>query len=230
MTTTTPNPDNTPDFAPEIDARERLVSRIVDGRAEAEDWSNLRVLASADPEVWRDLADTQAQHGQLSAAVEDEIAVAMHAELPDEAHADHAGLSRRLEFVRSWGGWAAAAAIVLVWWTGIRVNGPVESMGTGEQAAGLQPRFVRTAEPANADDALQQYIDLGRKEGSVIAAMPEEVVLETRPLGNGSAEVLYLRQILERRVVDRFYSLATDELGRAVPVEDADAAGGARPF
>ncbi len=228
MTTTTPNPENTPEFAPEIDARERLVSRIVDGRAEADDWADLRVLASADPDVWRDLADTQAQHTHLTQAVEDEIQAALRTDLPSDTAHHHAGLTSRLDLVRSWGGWAAAAAIVLVWWTGIRVQGPAES--PGDQTAGLQPRFVRAAEPNSAGDALQQYIDLGRREGSVIAAMPEEIVLETRPLGNGSAEVLYLRQILERRVVNRFYSLATDELGRVVPVEDADAAGGARPF
>lgn len=230
MTTSTPNPESTPRFTPEIDARERLVSRIVDGRAGADDWANLRVLASAEPEVWRDLADTQAQHTNLSQAVEDELQAALRTDLPTDSAHHQASLTSRLDLVRNWGGWAAAAAIVLVWWTGIRVEGPGDIPGTGEQTAGLQPRFVRAAEPSTAGEALQHYIDLGRREGSVIAAMPKEIVLETRALGDGSAEVLYLRQILERRVVDRFYSLATDELGRMVPVEDADAAGGARPF
>ena len=215
-------------------ARELLVSRIVDGAATPEDWATLRVLASGEPEVWAELAQTQAQNAQLQAAVGAAIGVADAVDLPDmddlagdelggvEPH----GVSHRIETIRSWGGWAAAAVVAVVWFTGIRVNdgGTVDAMPPSGNTAGLVdgPRLLPTA-ASNADEALDRYIELGRAEGSVIAAMPEEVVLETRSLGDGSAEVLYLRQILERRVVDQFYTLATDELGRAVAVADPEA-------
>lgn len=227
---------NTPDEH-QADARSRLVSRIVDGAATPEDWTTLRTLASGEPDVWAELADTQSQNEHLMAVVGEAVSIAEATELPEEEFDTHPGhgIGRRMEVVRSWGGWAAAAAILLVWTTGIPVGGlgdgsPMSNPTNPTNTAGLNgPRFVPTS-IRSADDALQQYIDLGREEGSVIAAMPEEIVLETRALGDGTAEVLYLRQILERRVVDRFYRMGTDEMGRPVPVEDPDGAEVASPF
>jgi len=231
--------DQTGDSVGGAAPRDVLVSRIVDGAATPEDWASLRTLASTDPTVWADLSETQGAHERLSAAVGEAIAIADSVELPAAAP-DHEGVGRRLELVRSWGGWAAAAMLAVVWWTGVPVQtGAGGGGGVGGATGASRPMTAGTGGPTlidpgpsstTADDALRRYIDLGRAEGSVIAAMPEEVVLETRSLGNGSAEVLYLRQILERRVVDEFYRLGTDDLGRPVPVRDVDAGAASSPF
>ncbi|MEM7755093.1 MAG: hypothetical protein AAF297_05595 [Planctomycetota bacterium] len=222
------------------DERAVMVSRIVDGAATPEDWATLRTIAGTQPEVWAELSETQSQNELLTAAVGEAVSVAHMVELPTaREHAEHDhGLGRRIGLVRSWGGWAAAAAIALLMWNGVPVNGPgtgvidgssprVQPMAAGLTGPGLNLQSTSLSTP---DEALQQYIDLGRQEGSVIAAMPEKVVLETRELGDGTAEVLYLRQILERRIVDQFYTLGTDEFGRAVTVEDPSAGRVVSPY
>jgi hypothetical protein len=212
----------------QAEARDVLVTRIVDGRAMPEDWQALRTLAGQEPTVWADLAETQAQHERLTVAVESAIDAAYGIDLPEaDDQPTHAGVGRRMALVQAWGGWAAAAAIVLVWVTGVRVNEP-----SPVQTGGFSgPPVVRNAGPGTAAEALDRYVSLGRDEGTVISALPDEVVLETRALGDGTAEVLYLRQILERRIVDRFYSVPSDEFGRpAALVEDTDAPVSARPF
>ena len=58
----------------------------------------------------------------------------------------------------------------------------------------------------------------GRKAGRVIAEMPEQVVVETRPMPDGSIEVMYLRQVIERRVIDQAYRQVRDDAGNTIAV------------
>ncbi len=206
---TDPRTDPDPDAALEgaADARDRLISRIIDARAEEGDWRSFRSLAERDPGVWRDLAGAQRQHELLCEGVRAAAAAADGVGLP---LADPRPLERRLDGVARWGGWAAAAALVLVWATGLRPGAAEPRV----QAAGIGP-LLHDATP---DQALDRYIDAGRSAGLVVGEVPERVVVETRPRPDGSVEVVYLRQIVERRVTDRVYREVTDDTGRRVPV------------
>ena len=189
-------------------ARDVLIGRVVDGEASPEDWRALADLASRDQRVWSELALTQRQHDALTRAVELATAPAEAVEAPD--YAEHRGTpAGRLRLVSAWGGWAAAAALVLVWTTGLRVtSGP----GGGAQTAGL------VSSGASTEDAFDRYLDAGRQRGTVVRELPDRVVYQTQALESGGVEVLYLRQVLERRVVDGVYRRSADEFGRAVEV------------
>ncbi|MEZ6242499.1 MAG: hypothetical protein R3B57_05590 [Phycisphaerales bacterium] len=193
--------------------REILIGRVIDGEASPEDWDALRALASSDPTLWNDLRWTQRQHELLATAVGGATACADHVDL-DRALADPSPMVRRIELVGRYGGWLAAAAVALFWSLGIN---PLAS--GGGQSAGLGPIGVAT--PQGPDQALQNYLDAGRQAGRVIDEVPDRVVVQARPLDGGQrVEVLYLRQILEREVVDQVYGTTQDETGaqHTVPV------------
>jgi hypothetical protein len=204
-----------------IDRRDELIGRVIDGEASERDWSSLRTLAQADPSVWTDLTATQRQHELLSDAVDEVGMLAEGVELPEgELMTPAERFERRMNGVRAWGGWAAAAAILLVWFTGLpapmRNASPVRPANpTGTSSAGLVPRGLL---PATPDEALAQYLDTGREAGRVIGVMPDKRVLESRPLADGSGvEVLFVRQILEREFVpaDQVFKVGRDEFGAA---------------
>ena len=68
----------------------------------------------------------------------------------------------------------------------------------------------------SASDLLAAYLDKGRQEQSVIAEVPERILIETRPNETGRGfELLYVRQIIERTVVPDLYQFhSQDEMGR----------------
>jgi hypothetical protein len=192
--------------------RDAMISRIVDGCAGGEDWDTFRALATEDPEIWSDLAVAQHQFETLSEIVHGSSAIADSVELPGGAirHDHH---QHRFDLVSRWGGWAAAAAILLVWVTGM--NTQKSQMNLPSQTAGL----LTTATP---DQAMEQYVTAGQQAGSVVGEMPNPVVVETRPMPDGTFEVLYLRQILERKILSEIYRDVSDEHGNtiAVPVKN----------
>ena len=49
---------------------ELLISRVVDGVAQEHDWAEFRRLADQDPSLWRELAETQHNHTELTALVQ----------------------------------------------------------------------------------------------------------------------------------------------------------------
>ncbi len=202
--------------------REILIGRVIDGQALPDDWDALRALAEQDPAVWDDLNETQRQQELLCAGVSRVTAVADEIEI-DDALVDPEPMVRRLRLVGSWGGWAAAASLALLWSLGIN---PLQS-GTGGQAAGP---FATLQPDLTPDDALNQYLDTGREAGRVIREVPDRVVVRAEPLNGGrQVEVLYLRQILERQIVSQVYRESVDELGNelAVPVRlEPDTSGG----
>lgn len=191
-------------------APEALLERLADGEATTADWASFRAAAGIEPSLWQDLAEAQRTHAELCAQVQEVVALADRVEAPFEQHATES-LSRRIRVVASWGGWAAAAAVLLVWKIGL-----VPGIGPGNQA-GLGP-----SSPVTPEEAFKSYIDQGQKSGLVVGEMPARVMIETRPASTGQGyEVIYLRQIMERRVVPGLYKIITDESGkpRAVPAE-----------
>jgi hypothetical protein len=191
-------------------ARDLLISRVIDGRASTSDWDRFRALAANEPGVWTELAHTQEQHEMVRDEVNALVRLADRVELPGGI-IDEEGTRRRLSFVSKWGGWAIAAALLVVWSLGM----PNVSTPGGTQIAGIPGIGLNEAEP---EQAFERYLESGQKSGQVIAEMPEQVVVETKPLPDGTIEVIYLRQVIERRVIDHAYRMLQDETGNAVPV------------
>lgn len=196
------------------DRRDGLISRVIDGEASGQDWSALRAMASADPGVWTELAQTQRQHEALSGVLDEIGAIAEGVEIPEgDLMTPTERFERRIAGVRAWGGWAAAAAILLVWFTGLPTPIALDDGRNGGRAS-LGPRAVQG--PQSPESAWQHYLDTGRDAGRVLGEVPGRTVLETRPVAGGM-EVVYLRQIVERELVEpsRLYRLGRDEFGRS---------------
>ena len=198
------------------DERDVLISRVIDGVATSDDWTIFRSIAAHDPSIWTELADTQQIHESVCAHVESTISFADRVELPGGIMNDQP-LHARMEIISRWGGWAAAAAILLVWFFGGPLS-PDQSGDTPATAGILNINTRPLLDEAQPDQAFDQYLSSGRSSGQVVGEMPEHIVIETRPMPDGTIEVLYLRQIIERRVIDHAYREMRDETGNVFPV------------
>jgi hypothetical protein len=211
-----------------------LISRVVDQRAGAAEWDRLETLAASDPFVWRELARAQRHQQGLVRAVGQAVDQAERVTLPedqagssarDEAvgqgrawgHAwgrasRSAASSRGLKLTGQWGGWAAAAALVIAALLGKLA--PPNTGGSTMQAAGIGPGAL-----LSATDALNSYIERGKEDGVVIGQLPQKVLVDSQPAPDGSGyDVVYVRQILERARVNDLYRFSSDELGNPTPV------------
>lgn len=202
--------------------RDTLLTRIIDAEATPGDWAAFRALAAREPAVWSELAEMQREHDDLAGALAAAIAVADRVEIP--VHEHHAVRpSVRLRGVSSWGGWLAAAGLLLAF----TIGAP-----RAPQAAG--PAQSASLLPTTPEEALQRYLDLGREAGVVVGQAPELIVLDSVPVEGGEGfEVTYLRQVIEKRRVRDLYRVAQDELGNPVrvPVPPDEAMGlGVRSF
>ncbi|RMH24818.1 MAG: hypothetical protein D6692_12240 [Planctomycetota bacterium] len=193
------------------DGRDMLISRVIDAEATGDDWRAFRAAAETDPSIWRDLAEAQEQHESLCEAFRASARVADAVELP-ELIGDTRPFQHRLDMVGRWGGWAVAAALLLVWATGFQGAVP----GAGVQSAGLLPGTALAE--ATPDQALDRYLSAGRDAGLVVGEVPDRLVIEAVPLDDGTIEVMYLRQFIERRVTDRVFREARTDAGTTVPV------------
>lgn len=208
-----------------------LISRVVDQRAGAADWDRLETLAAADPSIWRELARSQRHQQGLCRAVAQATAQAGGVDLPQASGAGggtadpfgvgapgearderHAWSSRGLRMTGQWGGWAAAAALVIAALLGKLA--PPTTGGSTMQAAGIGPGAL-----LSATDALNTYIERGREDGVVLGQLPQKVLVDSQPAPDGSGyDVVYVRQILERARVNDLYRFSSDELGNPTPV------------
>lgn len=224
-------------------ADEGRLERLLTGEAAGRDWLALRDEVEADAGVWGDLAAMADDKAALEHTLAGVGLSADRVALPQDAHEDEPGMaaddrtgetaSRRGRRTalwgdwRAWGGWAAAAAVVLSWslsspWATHQRPDPGAGPGSGQVAQREAPEGVQAASGGvmvrNAAEALRAYMDKGREDGWVVEELPEHVLIEAHRRPDGEVEVLYLRQILERAVVDEAYRLAEDEAGRLVPV------------
>ncbi|MFG0325788.1 MAG: hypothetical protein ACF8SC_00770 [Phycisphaerales bacterium JB037] len=194
--------------------RDLLISRVIDGEASPEDWSAFRVLAARDASLWSELAAAQQDHADLRQGVEDAVRCADLVDAPFDRHAETI-FHERLRVVASWGGWALAATLLLAF--GIGVLQPSQPLPAGN-TAGLVSLPEGATPVSTPEEAMDAYLDKGRRSGRVLHNEPGLVLVESRPLPDGSGvEVVYLRQILERAIVNDIYRLSTDEFGRRVP-------------
>lgn len=211
------NHDNLLDERFEPTREDVLIGRVVDGEASTADWEALDALAATDPGIWERLGRAQRIHARLERDVEDSIAIAELIDLPRE-HIAAASLSFRF---RQYAGWAAAAALGVALLGSLGLNLVTRPTGPGMNA-GFTPV---SAQPLSPDEALDQYVRTGLASGRVLGEMPAMLV-ETRPAPQGAGqEVLYVRQILERKFVTdvTVVSVETDEHGvqRFVPLRPA---------
>lgn len=195
--------------------RDLLISRVIDGSATPEDWSSFRVLASKDAQVWTDLSDAQREHEALSEVMHMASSIADGVDLPGGSGSPLVFESRVTTTAR-WGGWAIAAVLLLGWFTGTismnTQNGNPKGAG-GQLSAGMIPLGQ-----ADSGQAFDQYMQAGQNSGLVVGEMPNQIVVETRPLADGTIEVIYLRQVIERKVLEKAYREAVDEFGSPVVV------------
>lgn len=214
--------------------RERLITRLVDGVSTGEDWTMLGELARIDKTIFADLATTRAMNAELCDQVHAAVAVHSRVDLrgsDDRGHAYGIGGERASsrggtiagdpDALRAAGklppawklGWAVAAALALVaGWQWVGLNHRISTSGNEAiNTAGILP-------VGNPEQALDAYYKLGKKTGLVVMELPQRYVLESRPTADGKHEVLYLRQVLERAVVDDLYRFGSDDQGRPVLV------------
>ena len=204
------------------DERERLIGRVIDGEARPEDWAKLQAIAGQDASIWQDLEVSADQRRLLESIVDSAGNTADQLDLEDLP--GHAEQFATIEAVgadygsggsnaRAMLGWAAAAAVALAWGFGVELNGSTMGSAAGlngvtQQAAGINP--------ATPDEAFQNYLELGREQGLVLEELNRPVI-QTRPLADGSGvEVVFVRQIVERRRVQDTFEVYRDEFGRPV--------------
>ena len=199
--------------------RDILISRVIDGEASPEDWSALKALAERDPSVWRDLAGLQQDHAELVGAMAE---VASIADGIDAPVALSGGIAERGRLLRTYGGWAAAALLALGWFVRPATPGgmsliPAESRNASNNAA-LSPFGLNHA--SMPEDYFNAYLRAGEQSGNVVGEVGEPVLVATIPQNDGSYEVRYIRQIMERRIVPQVYGVSVnyDERGVARPV------------
>lgn len=201
-------------------ARDLLITRVIDGRASASDWDRFRKLAANEPSIWTELADTQNQHELVRDELRHAVSVADWVDLPGGI-IDDAPTRRRMSLASKWGGWAIAAALLLAWMVGLPQLPVSDSDAALPSTASMPGSGLISGiglQDAAPEQAFERYLSAGRQSGKVIAEMPEQVVVETTPLADGSIEVIYLRQIIERRVVEEAYQQIRDESGNTIAV------------
>ncbi len=178
------------------DRRDVLIGRIIDGEASGQDWAEFRQIAGDDQAVFAEIAELQDLRKRTLEIVDDAGNIADTIELPMHMH-PKASPAHRLRTAGVWGGWAVAAMVAIAWSIGLRPGDPLIFGEQGNAQAGLGSGIINTA-----GEAFQKYLDLGKESGSVIGEMPNGIILDKRPLADGSGyEVLYIRPIIERVVV-----------------------------
>lgn len=201
-----------------IEREDILIGRAVDREASEQDWAELEQLAGADPTLWRRLGLAQHEHAALSVGMDAMIQTTDTIELPRQAVRAAGAFNLRW---RAWSGWAAAAAICLVWATTqglVPTRSPaLNNTDQTTQSAGLTPASWTSGE------AFDQYITRGKAEGHVLSELPT-VMVQSRPMPDGKRfEVIILRRVMERTVVNRLYSIGQDDAMqlRVVPIRRA---------
>lgn len=189
-----------------------IVSHMLDGEATAAEWAEFETLAAAEPKLWRDLAQSQRDAGALRGALAAAGAVADRVALPTADRAPEIHIyphpQLRLNRFGAWTGWAAAAIITIIAAVQLRTH-------SNGHEANLMPTSLGRPSPTSTD-AFNNYLLLGKEDGTVLGEMPGRMLVETRPVPQGQGfEVIFIRQVMERRVVPNLYEVTgRDEAGQ----------------
>lgn len=190
-----------------------LINRIVDRVETPSEWNEFQSLAATDTSAWELLAEAQRDNERLTALALDATAIAERVSLPlhrGGVRADAGPLaSGEWRQRRFWAGagWATAAALLLAWVATGRAG--VTSNG-GEQTAGI------SLSAASPDDALRRYLDKGQKDGIVLGEVDQKILIDAQPLASGQFEVVFVRQIVERREVPAIIQFRSTDDSRSL--------------
>jgi len=201
--------------------RDAVLSRLLDGRGKAADWRALRDLTVRDAQQWDLLIGEASDQDALGEAVG--LAADCAESVPADAacgtlatigtvgrRADRAVRAARL-------GWLVAACLAL----GL-VSVAVRPREAQQQAGSDQSAGLVDLSKWTPTDFMNSYKSKATQDGTLVAELPQRTVIETRPAPDGKGyEVLYIRQFIERAVVDDVYKLGSDETGRPVMVPTA---------
>ncbi len=196
-----------------------LITRVIDQRANAQDWVELEAAGSADPTVWRELALAQRDDSALRATVlvatagADDVVLGGTEGQLEVRH--EAGVRERLRRVGMWSGWAAAAAVVLAVFAARSPQQNGLAGLTSNPAGGIKPQVAGLALP----EVLENYINRGKLEGTVIGELPQKLLLDSTRTPDGRTEVTFVRQIVERVKLDDLYRTTVDEAGKVQPLK-----------
>lgn len=191
-----------------------LISKVVDGAANAGDWTDLERAAGERPAVWRELALAQRDQALLVLAVGREVACAERIETPALSTASP---SHRLRRFGVWGGWAVAATLALAY-----VTPGVGGRGSPLNQAGLVPDLTVLKDKLSTDQAWEVYEAAGKREQRVLGELPERLLVDATPAPDGhGVQVIFIRQIKERVTLPQLLKESYDEMGRptAAPVQ-----------
>lgn len=169
-----------------------LISRILDRIETPEEWSEFRAIAAAEPSAWELLAEAQRDNDRLARLARDATEFAVTSPLPavEQPLRLPAAMVRRPMSAAA--GWAAAAVLLLSW------------IAIGPAAGRREPSDIQTAglsPTPSVDEALQDYLKRGQADGVVLGEVEPKMLIDSRPLEGGAVEVIFVRQILERRQV-----------------------------
>jgi hypothetical protein len=198
------------------DQRQLLISRIVDAAASEADWTRFRSLAAQDDGLWQRLAEAQAAQQQLTRALEPTLIAADQVALPVVVRDES---PRPVGIIRwpAWAGWAVAALVAVMWWTGggwlpMSQPAPTPSQSTSTQQAGWPVDFTGVSQARTTpSDLLGAYLQSDHIVGQG-ALQPIDTV-ET-PEGT---QVLIMRPIYERVRLEPQYLDTLNEQGELVP-------------
>ena len=180
-----------------------LISRVVDQEASDGDWRALHALAETDPGVWRELAQAQRDHAELSAEVEAALSCVDGVDVPSHDYYSHS-LTERVRVVMTWSGWVAAAVIMLAWLGVIELQSGPDGPATAQLGPSIQGQ--------SPEAALEYFLEEGRKQG-VVLGEPEREVIGMRQHGEDGVQVLYVLRVPCLTTETQLYMHPTNELG-----------------
>jgi hypothetical protein len=192
-----------------------LVSRIADSEATDADWQSFNAIAEREPIAWKQLAQAQRDQAALGLAVNLKLHAAERVDLPTIDAARRHFFSERAERSApwgslTWGGWAAAAAVLIAWIAGGNFFHSPTLSQPSSTLAGWSPN--------STEEAVKAYLDIGKKQNVVLGEVPQRIYVQSRPTDDGRMEVIYMRQFVERAEVKDMLKFAQDEAGSPVPV------------
>ncbi len=199
------------DQSEEIDL---LITRIVDAAAGDRDWAAFRALAATDESLWQRLAEAQAQQQQLARALTPALEAADATPLPVVVREEAPGPRGVIRWP-AWAGWAVAALVALMWWTG---GGWTPTTHTADpsprgQQAGLGPTLANFSQvETTPSDLLANYL-----QSEHVVGQGELQPIDTMETPHGT-DVLIMRPIYERVRLEPKYQRALDEKGEVVPL------------
>lgn len=194
----------------QLDETETLIGRVSANDAREQDWRRFESIAQVRPGAWEHMARALREELVVRSALDDVTAPSEAIDLPPMPIRG----SHRLAALQAWPGWALAAAIALAWCVSFFNPPQRDTQETGLGSSILPTRL-------SADEAFNDYLTLGAREGRVLQELPMMMVESRFDSRQGRVEVVYVRQLLERTTVQSAVELTEDALGRpsTIPVE-----------